>query len=119
MNLGKPCSVRLTEGLGRARTEQYLPLSWLEAARLVAADVVWMLGRTNSLYCSCIRLSLLNLLAGAAKRRKRLFWRRCEALAILAAASADANVVLLFVGYLAMGEPNNLLTIHLAERSTD
>ena len=62
----------------------------------MAAEVDWMLGRTNSLYCSCIRLSLLNLLAGAAKGRKLLLWPRCEALAILAAASADKKVILLF-----------------------
>ena len=62
----------------------------------MAAEVVWMLGRTNSLYCSCIQLPLFNLLAGAVKERKLLFRPRCEALAILAAASADAKVALLF-----------------------
>ena len=73
MNLAKPCSVRLTEGLGRARTERNPPFSRLEAKWLVATDVVWMLGLTNSLYCSCIQLPLMNLLANAAKRRKLLF----------------------------------------------
>ena len=56
----------------------------------------WLLGKTNSLYCSCIQLPLLNLLAGPAKRRKLLFWRPCEPLPTLAAARVDATVVLLF-----------------------
>ena len=54
MNSVKPCSVRLTEGLGRARTERHQLLSWLETARLVAADVNWLLGETNPLHCTCI-----------------------------------------------------------------
>ena len=95
MNLGKPWSVRLTEGLGRTRAERNRLLFWPEAARLVAADVNWLLGKTDSLYCTCIQLPFLNLLAGAAKRPKLLFWRRCDALLIFAAASVDANVVLL------------------------
>ena len=62
----------------------------------MAAEVNWVLGKTNSLYCSCIQFPLLNLLAGAVKEPKLLVWPRCEALAILAVASADAKVVLLF-----------------------
>ena len=98
MNLGKPCSVRLTEGLGRTRAERQRLLSWLEATRLAAGDVNWLLGETNPLYCTCIRLPFLNLLADSAKRPKLLFWRRCEALPVLAAARVDATptVVLLF-----------------------
>ena len=98
MNSGKPCSVRLTEGLGRARTERHQLLSWLETARLVAADVIWLLDETNPLHCTCIRLPILNLLEGTAKRPKLLFWRRCEPCAIRAAARVDATatVVLLF-----------------------
>ena len=98
MNSGKPWSVRLTEGLGRTRAERTRLLSLLEAARLVAADVNWLLGGTNPLHCTCIRLPFLNLLAGAAKRPKLLFWWRCEPLPVLAAARVDATVtvVLLF-----------------------
>ena len=96
MNLGKPCSVRLTEGLGRARTERNLRLSWLEATWLVAAEVDWMLGRTSLLCCSCIQLPSLNRLDGAAKRRSLPFWRPCEPLPILAAARVDAKVAVPF-----------------------
>ena len=58
----------------------------------------WLLGETNPLYCTCNRLPFLKLLAGSAKRPKLLFWRRCEALPVLAAARVDATptVVLLF-----------------------
>ena len=96
MNSGKPWSVRLTEGLGRTRAERNRLLFWLDAARIVAADVNWLLGETNPLHCTCIRLPFLNLLAGAAKRPKLLFWRPCEPLPTLAAARVDATVVLLF-----------------------
>ena len=124
MNSGKPCSVRLTEGLGRTRAERTRLLSLLEAARLVAADVNWLLGETNPLHCTCIRLPFLNLLAGAAKRPSfcfggvanrlpnlpppawtRLRWSHCSLQAL--------------VGYLAPAQISNLLTIELAERSTD
>ena len=54
MNSGKPCSVRLTVGLGRTRAERYRLLSWLEAMGLVATDVSWLLGETNPLHCTCI-----------------------------------------------------------------
>ena len=96
MNLGKPWSVRLTEGLGRTRAERHLLLSWLEATRLVATDVNRPLGETNPLHCTCIQLPFLNLLAGAAKRPKLLFCRPCEPLPILAAARVEATVVLFF-----------------------
>ena len=98
MNSGKPWSVRLTEGLGRALAKRNRVLSWLEALRLVATNVSLLLGETNPLHCTGIQLPFLNLLAGAAKRRQLLFWRRCEPLPILAAArvAATATFVLLF-----------------------
>ena len=97
MNSGKPWSVRLTEGLGRALAKRNRLLSWLEALRLVATDVTWLLGKTNPLDSSCIQVAFLKLLSGAAKRLL-LVWRPCEQLPILAAARADATatVVLLF-----------------------
>ena len=63
----------------------------------MATDVTWLLGETNLLERTCIRLPFLNLLAGAAKRLL-LVWRPCEPLPILAAArvGATATVVLLF-----------------------
>ena len=64
----------------------------------MAGDVTWLLGETNPLHSTCIRLPLLDLLAGAAKGPKFMFWRRCEPLPVLAAARVDATatVVLLF-----------------------
>ena len=62
----------------------------------MAADVNLLFGETSQLHNTCIGLPLLNLLAGAATRRKLLFWRPCEPLPILAAARVDATVVLLF-----------------------
>ena len=98
MNFGKPCSVRLTEGLGRTRAERNRLLSGLGAARYVATDVNWLLGKTNPLERTCIRLPFLNLLGGVAKRPNLLFWRRCEPRPVRAAACVDATaaVVLLF-----------------------
>ena len=63
----------------------------------MATDVTWLLGETNLLERTCIRLPFLNLLAGAAKGLL-LVWRPCEPLPILAAARVDATstVVLLF-----------------------
>ena len=92
INLGKPWSVRLTEGLGRTRAERNRLLSWLEAVRLVATDVTWLLGKTNPLDRTCIQLPLLNLLAGASKRLL-LVWRPCEQLPILAAARVGATAI--------------------------
>ena len=61
----------------------------------MAGDVTWLLGETNPLHSTCIRLPFLNLPAGAAKRLL-LVWRPYEQLAILTAARVDATVVLLF-----------------------
>ena len=63
----------------------------------MAGDVTWLVGETNPLHCTCIRLPFLNLPAGAAKRLL-LVWRPYEQLAILTAArvAATAIVVLLF-----------------------
>ena len=122
MNLGKPWSVRLTEGLGRTRAERHRLLSWLEATRLAAGDVNWLLGETNPLHCTCIQLLLRILLAGPAKAPKLLLWRPCEPLPILAAARVEATVVLLFA---TTRRPPRTATdqqpsdYQLAERSTD
>ena len=56
------------------------------------------IGRNEPAALHLHQLPFLDLLAGAARRPKLLFWRRCEPLPILAAARVDATatVALLF-----------------------
>ena len=56
------------------------------------------IGRNEPAALRLHQLPFLNLLAGAANRRKLLFWWPCEPLPVLAAARVDATatVVLLF-----------------------
>ena len=124
MNSGKPWSVRLTEGLGRALAKRNRLLSWLEALRLVATDVSWLLGETNPLQSTCIQLPFLNRLAGAAKRpgfcygslANRFPYSPPPAKTRLRQAFCSSQQ---HVGYLALAQTSNLLTIELAERSID
>ena len=124
MNSGKPWSVRLTEGLGRTRAERNRFLFWLKDTWLVAPDASWLLGETNPLHCTCINFPFSTYspepregqsfcFGGVANRFPYLpppAWTRLR---------HSFCSLRPLVGYLALAQTNNLLTIQLAERSTD
>ena len=96
MNLGKPWSVRLTEGLGHAHDER--TLLFLGSTQRHLWPPTWIGNWAARTRCIALafNFSFSTYSPAPRKRPKLLFRRPCEPFAILAAARVEATVVLLF-----------------------
>ena len=123
MNSGKPCSVRLTEGLGRARTERtwrflgarvrdLWPPKWIGCLAEWTRCIALAFNFPFSTYLPMPRKGGRSCFGGDAKRLPYL-----PSPAHTRKSSCCSQPL---VGYLALAQTSNLrLTIEFAERSTD